>query len=149
MRYHSRMTCSFFDSFDIPSPQWMSVTPKKRDFTICLTDCLIWENHNLSYYKARASVGNWKTLQMFRKRVFVIDCRCKPAVRKSSYRKNRISIHVFLVSLSSLQCLPKVLEHLLWFMLQTSYKIPSPLKQCCVKEIWITLYVEVIHFLYN
>ena len=45
-----------------------------------------------------------------------------------------------------LQCLPKVLEHLLWFMLQTSYKIPSPLKQCCVKEIWITLYVELMHF---
>ena len=44
------------------------------------------------------------------------------------------------------QCLPKVLEHLLWFMLQTSYTIPSPIKQCCVKEIWITRYVEVMHF---
>ena len=41
---------------------------------------------------------------------------------------------------------PKVLEHLLWFMLQTSYKIPSPLKQCYVKEMWIILNLVVMYF---
>ena len=45
-----------------------------------------------------------------------------------------------------LRCLPKVLEHLLWFILQTSYNIPSPLKQCCVQEIWINLQVKVMPF---
>ena len=44
----------------------------------------------------------------------------------------------------NVQPLPKVSEHLLWFMLQTSYKTPSPVKQCCVKKIWITLQVEVM-----
>ena len=63
-----------------------------------------------------------------------LEVRCN-AVKRATHNMHKY-----------VQCLPKVLEHLLWFMLQTSYKIPSPLKQCCVKEIWITLYLEVMHF---
>ena len=43
-----------------------------------------------------------------------------------------------------LQYLPRVLEHLLWFTLKTNYNIPSRIKQCCLKQIWIILQVEAV-----
>ena len=50
---------------------------------------------------------------------------------------------VFLYEIS-LQCLPRVLEHFLWFMLYTNYRTPSPVKQYCLKGIWLTRLGEVM-----